>query len=348
MKSQENQPIVTILTPVYGVERYIEECVRSLMEQSYEECRYIFVDDCSPDKSIEILRRTVAQYPHRADQVTIITHPRNQGVGATRNTLLENAQGDYILWVDSDDYVDRQIVESMVTRAVITGSDIVRCSRFEVDSSGTLRANLVGWLSSPERTLKAILGQSHLITNNIHGVLAKRSLYESHNIRFAPDVNMGEDYTLVAQLLFHAQRLTNIYTPLYFYRTSREGSYMDSINRQHVESYIRANVWVTNFIASSHKSHHYEYSLGEGKVNLKKWIARRGLSPSSYDQQIFGGEQERWLRSPILRLYNKVVDINNISLMRLVAGVVTLPLYIGVKCAKIESKNEVKREKLWG
>ena len=69
--------IVSILVPIYGVERYIEKCVRSLMEQSYEHIEYIFVDDCTPDRSIEILQRVVNEYPQRKDYVRIYKNKKN-------------------------------------------------------------------------------------------------------------------------------------------------------------------------------------------------------------------------------------------------------------------------------
>lgn len=73
---------VSILVPVYGVEKYIEKCAVSLFEQSYEDIEYIFVNDCTPDLSIEVLRGTIARYPQRQKQVVIIDHDVNRGLGA--------------------------------------------------------------------------------------------------------------------------------------------------------------------------------------------------------------------------------------------------------------------------
>ncbi len=344
----DKQPIVSILTPVYGVERYVEQCVRSLMEQSYEHCRYIFVDDCSPDKSIDIIRHVVAQYPHRASNVRIISHDHNQGVGATRNTLLDNAMGDYVIWVDSDDFVDNLLVESCVTRATITGSEMVRSSRIELVGEDVVGVNATPWFTTPQKTLRALLGQSHLMTNNIHGVLVSRELIERHKIRFAPNVDMGEDYTFLSQALYHASKIASITELHYAYRIERKGSYMYSIKQSQVESYIRANCWVSDYISKQKRAKDYEYSLCEGKMNVKKWIVKRGFLPREYDVQLFGEESERWLRYRVLRLYNQILNTKYIPLIRLFAAIITLPLLISVKSAKIKSKNEAKREKIWG
>ena len=98
---------ISILTPIYGVEKYIEQCARSLFEQSYASIEYIFVDDCTPDKSIGILQSLLKEYPERAQQVRIIHHDRNRGVGAARQTALMAATGDYLLFADSDDMLPK-------------------------------------------------------------------------------------------------------------------------------------------------------------------------------------------------------------------------------------------------
>ena len=89
--------LVSILVPVYGVEKYIERCARSLFEQTYENLEYIFVDDCTPDKSIEILKRVIEDYPNRKNQVRIIHHEHNRGLAAARNTALDAATSEFYL-----------------------------------------------------------------------------------------------------------------------------------------------------------------------------------------------------------------------------------------------------------
>lgn len=105
---------VSILIPVYGVEKYIERCARSAFEQTYKDLEYIFVDDCTQDKSIEILKRVLDDYPDRKGQVKIIKHEKNGGLSVARNTALDAATGDYIYYLDSDDELAKDCVEQMV------------------------------------------------------------------------------------------------------------------------------------------------------------------------------------------------------------------------------------------
>lgn len=116
---------VSILVPVYGVEKYIERCAVSLFEQTYEDLEYIFVDDCSPDHSIEILERVMERYPQRKVQTVILRMEENRGVGYVRKTLLEKATGDYITFVDSDDLVAERMVELLTAKAQETKADVI-------------------------------------------------------------------------------------------------------------------------------------------------------------------------------------------------------------------------------
>ena len=79
---------VSILVPIYGVEKYIEQCAISLFSQTYEDVEYIFVNDCTPDNSISILEKVLANYPERKSQTKIINHPENRGLGAGRKTVM--------------------------------------------------------------------------------------------------------------------------------------------------------------------------------------------------------------------------------------------------------------------
>ena len=98
-------PKLSVLVPVYNVEAWIDKCARSLFEQTIDDVEYIFVDDCTSDRSIEILTATLAEYPRRIPQVKIIHHDKNRGLVASRNTALRVATGDFIIHCDSDDWV---------------------------------------------------------------------------------------------------------------------------------------------------------------------------------------------------------------------------------------------------
>ncbi|MDR0829587.1 MAG: glycosyltransferase, partial [Prevotellaceae bacterium] len=111
-------PAVSILVPIYKVSAYIERCAHSLFQQTFENIEYIFVNDCTPDDSIEKLQKIIEQYPNRKPFVKIIHHKKNRGLAETRNTALYNSTGKYIQHIDSDDYIELNMIEEMYKKAI--------------------------------------------------------------------------------------------------------------------------------------------------------------------------------------------------------------------------------------
>ena len=97
---------VSVIVPVYNAGRYIERCLRSLFEQTLDSIEYIFVDDCSPDDSMDILKRVLDEYPERKDDVKILTHQVNTGQSGARRDGMRIASGEYMIHCDADDWVD--------------------------------------------------------------------------------------------------------------------------------------------------------------------------------------------------------------------------------------------------
>ena len=117
---------LSVLIPIYQVERYIERCAISLFEQTLQEgIEFIFVDDCSGDNSLDILMETINKYPKRKPQVLVLRHSINRGLAASRQTALEKASGEYVLTVDSDDWLELDTCEILRGIALRTDSDIV-------------------------------------------------------------------------------------------------------------------------------------------------------------------------------------------------------------------------------
>lgn len=113
-------PLVTVIVPVYNVESYVSECLDSILGQSYTHLEIILVEDCSTDGSLGELQR------HLADRrVRLIRHENNAGLSAARNSGIEAATGDYVMFVDSDDVMARGLVAACVTQAAATGADVL-------------------------------------------------------------------------------------------------------------------------------------------------------------------------------------------------------------------------------
>lgn len=218
---------VSVLVPIYGVEAYIERCARSLFEQSYQNIEFVFVNDCTKDNSITILLKTIEDYPGRQIRCKIVEHAANRGIAATRNTALAECSGDFFMFVDSDDWIDANMVEKMVKCQLEHNCDIVTCNYtiFESDYTRPYREKL---LPSTKEMLKQILyGHG---SGRLWGRLFNTSLIKSNNIHFIDGANFAEDIMVMCFLWFYAKRHAGIDEYLYNYERRNISSYTNTFS----------------------------------------------------------------------------------------------------------------------
>ena len=219
---------VSILVPVYGVEKFIARCAVSLFEQTYENLEFIFVDDCSPDKSIEILKKEIDNYPDRAHQVRILRHEKNKGLGAARNTAVKASTGDFIYHIDSDDFIDKDCIRLCVMEQIKTNADVISVHY----STNGLKRNVVKKTlitQNPRLLNQSII--SHSIPNNIWGRLIRKSLYFDNGLRVQDGVNMSEDLNVLPRLLYYATKISYVPSILHYYECSNMNSYTSNYSR---------------------------------------------------------------------------------------------------------------------
>lgn len=118
--NRQNNPLVSVIVPVYNVERYLDECLNSICQQTYENLEIIVVEDCSTDNSLTTLIRYLED-----SRVKLIQHEKNSGLSAARNTGIDAAKGDYIMFVDSDDLVHLSLIELCVKYAIVNDADLI-------------------------------------------------------------------------------------------------------------------------------------------------------------------------------------------------------------------------------
>lgn len=217
-----NNSKVSILIPVYGVEKYIERCARSVFEQTYDNMEIIFGDDCSPDHSIEIMQKVLEDYPARKNQVRIRKHVTNCGLAAVRNTLIAAATGDFICHVDSDDWIDKDMVKSFVEKQKEEDSDIVSCGIKTHKKNGVVTTEAVTD-DNPQRYAARIIGRSY--STNIWGRLIRLSLYRDNNLSIDEAISNSEDYQIAPQLFYFSHRIATINDVYYHYNRMNETSY---------------------------------------------------------------------------------------------------------------------------
>ncbi|ENX17023.1 hypothetical protein F894_00155 [Acinetobacter sp. CIP 51.11] len=225
---------VSIFVPMYNVADFIEKCATSLFLQSYENIEYIFVDDCTPDNSLEILKKILVKFPERKNQVKIIHHEINKGIAATRNTGILNATGEYLLQVDGDDYIDVHTVELMLNKAIEEKADIVLCNYYLEFKKISIEVKN-GFLDK-DQYLNDILAAK--IPPSIWNKLIRLDVYKKNNLVFKEGVNYGEDYMLIPQIIYFSSKIVSVELPLYNYIRWNSNSYTAQIKESHLNNLI--------------------------------------------------------------------------------------------------------------
>lgn len=205
-------PKVSVIIPVYGVEKYIEKCVRSLFEQALDDIEYLFVDDCTPDKSIDVLKQILEEYPHRKSQVVIHRMKQNGGQAVVREWGAKNAKGDFIIHCDSDDWVDTSMYLEMYETAVRENADVVICDFVVTDSDTTNIRITACHAKDPEQFMKNCLLQRD--SWSLCNKLFRRKAY--YNIEY-PQSSMGEDLATTTQLFLKVEKMYYIPKAFYYY-----------------------------------------------------------------------------------------------------------------------------------
>lgn len=214
--------LVSVIVPIYGVEKYIERCARSIFNQTYENLEIIFINDCTPDRSMDVLNKVLNDFPKRKLQTKIIHHKHNKGLAGARLTGLNASTGYYIQNIDSDDYLDLQMIEKMVDLAEIEKADITICDITRVYNDRIIVTHVNPSLN-PRILLQQVL--SGFVHSSVCNKLIRRSLYFDHGILPIEGLNMREDLSVMFRLLYFAKRIAYISEPFYYYYLENEGSY---------------------------------------------------------------------------------------------------------------------------
>lgn len=315
--------LVSVLVPVYKVEPYIERCVRSLFEQTYPELEYIFVDDCTPDKSIDILKDTLRDYPLRSNQVKIIKHEFNRGLAASRNTALDNASGEFVCAVDSDDWLELNAVELLVNRQLETDADIVAGGMMMHQLDGDFPFVEKEYNSKNDVVLRQLeKSWDHTVCRK----LIRRSLYEQNHIRCMEGCDMTEDRYQMAQLAYYADSYASIEDIIYHYERRNEGSIMAQKNRERVlgrnYQYLQNWMGIRSFFSDKERVYYEKASMETllfarqflstiVKLKSKQWYSHLAciLDQEHPDEQELVGWTTKGIKGIYLHSFN-LVELN--------------------------------------
>lgn len=225
-------PKVSVIIPVYGVEKYIERCARSLFEQTLDDIEYLFIDDCTPDRSIEILEQVLEEYPHRKPQVTIHRMELNGGQAKAREWAIKNSTGDYIIHCDSDDWVDIDYYNALYDKAIEAGADIV-VSDFKLSDGN--HEEIHSGIREIDNFLSDMMYSK--VTWSLWNKLVSRSVYSKGFV--APQANVGEDMAIILQLSKMVEKVEYVSNVYYYYYYNQESTMNVSSEEKIYNKYLQ-------------------------------------------------------------------------------------------------------------
>lgn len=217
-----SNPVISIIVPVYGVESYIEQCACSIFEQTYPEIEIIFVNDGTPDRSIIILKELIANKYRNIESRIKIIDQENQGAPSARKRGLAEANGDYIFFIDSDDWIEPDAAEQIAYCAKQSNADLIYFGFFKEKKNKTVIRYDKNWQQAGRMEfIKALYTRKTYGYNVIK--CFKREIYLNKSIIF-PKKGMLDDICLVSQLLFYSHSMYRLEKPLYHYRRTNPHS----------------------------------------------------------------------------------------------------------------------------
>ena len=173
--------------PVYNAASTLQRSLDSLMNQSFTDFELVCVNDASTDNSLEVIESYIPRASKRGISVHVVTHDKNKGVAAARNTGLDNAQGEFIYWLDSDDFIDADTLELFSQEAKSKGCDIVGCD-WKLTFNGNERT--VGQANPTNGEELIDFMMDGIMRWNLWLFMTRRSLIEEYNLRFISGCNM--------------------------------------------------------------------------------------------------------------------------------------------------------------
>lgn len=229
-------PTVSIIVPFYNVEKYILNCLQSIAGQSFRDFEVILVNDGSQDGSVSICQSFI-----KKDNRFRLVNKDNGGISSARNYGMNQAKGAWLLFVDSDDMIDKNLLIHCIENAAETNSDLVVFRYAAMDESG----NITDLINSEHSSYRQMTGKKAvaelclgLIEDYVWSFMARRSLYESNSIRF-PQGRRMEDAATTYRVFSAADRVVLMDEKLYLYR-SRPDSIISTVDMRFIDDFLFA------------------------------------------------------------------------------------------------------------
>lgn len=313
--------LISIIVPVYNVEKYLRRCVDSILAQTYQNIEVLLIDDGSPDDSGKICD----EYAQKDSRVRVF-HKENAGVSSARNLGLKEAKGDYVGFVDADDYIDNKMYEVLLNNLIKEQADISVCSYYQEDNQGVFQKH---WPKDDYLVMNGEEQIKNLISNNYYTCSCWDRLFKREligDITFDESISFYEDYLFLYEVTKKSKNTVFDSKPLYYYCNNLQSaarrpfdikkmdivnvcrdvmidiskSFPGIYNCAKVE-FVRINLFCSSLIAVS--SGDYKDQIGYLQKNIRHYMPWYMFTYAS-----FGYKIHAFCISVSWRLYKKVIS----------------------------------------
>ena len=229
---------ISVLIPAYNVARYLPKCLDSVLSQTFKDFEVVLVDDGSTDETVNICDA----YANKDSRIRVF-HQENKGISATRELCLLYAKGDYVQFVDGDDWIEKDMLKSMYEKALVENAEIVGCNFIIEKNEKSVQVETC--YDCKETFLQDVLRNRWGV---LWKLLIKRSLYEENNICFPQGINGGEDFVFVVKCLTFAKYVVCVSEFLYHYNQMNETSFISQSSFDRLMEQYRATELVAIFL----------------------------------------------------------------------------------------------------
>ena len=260
-------PAISIIVPVYNVEKYLERCLNSILKQSFTNWECILIDDGSKDKS-----SSICDFFADKDRRFKVIHQKNQGVSQARNTGIDLATGEWIAFVDSDDWIENSMLQDLYNAAIDNKADAILCGYYRTNGKRKVeeyRFNR-GWFKIPDDLVIQL--------NSTWGKLFKTSIIKNNNIRFPLRITYCEDACFTFYYFLISAKIYAIEKSLYNYYRNMN-SIVNTITSKKIEDGILVNKFIEEKLGSKLQNINWQTYLLEKKIHSKNMYALRLPKP---------------------------------------------------------------------
>lgn len=256
--------MISVIIPLYNVEDYITNCLKSFEEQIYRDFEVIIVNDGSTDKSVSIVQKFI----EKSELNIKLVNQKNSGVSVARNNGLNNATGDYICFVDSDDMVAPEYLSQMVEIINYKKCDMVICGVKAIDEGSSKSKYFFEEYTSEKMSsyeaLRRFLYSE--IVSGVWSLMIKRNIIDENQLRFAEGYRYSEDLELVWKMLIHSKNVAITGSELYLYRV-RNGSAMSVVDDKRIDGFK-----LMKGLESYFKDNRPDFYMEFKKYGTARWI----------------------------------------------------------------------------